>query len=147
MNIWYNIGKWVLEMKLELLEYVKDNLPKGFQPYSIYLIMVDGHEVGRLTLREGQDDERYYDGHVGYSIDEEYQGHGYAYQACLLLKGEVDCDHLIITCDPDNIASLKTIQRLGCEYIETKSIPAHLKKFFTKEEKEKMIFRWNIERM
>ena len=127
-------------MELILEEYVHENLPKGFQPYSIYCMIVDNVEVGRLVLREGRDEEVYFAGHIGYSVYEEYQGHHYAYQACLLLREMLDFDHLLITCNPDNYASLKTIQRLGCQYIETKTIPAHLKKDFASEDTEKMIF-------
>ena len=39
-------------MKLELLTYEKENLPRGWKPYYIYLIMVDHIEVGRIVLRE-----------------------------------------------------------------------------------------------
>lgn len=131
-------------MKLELIEYVKDSLPKGFSPYYIYSIIVDCHEVGRIILREGTDEQHYFDGHIGYTVDKQYQGHHYAYQGCLLLREYICQDHLIITCDPSNIASLKTIQKLGGEYIETKSIPSHLKKVFSKDEHEKMIFKWYI---
>ena len=61
-------------MKLELIEYVKVNLPAGFLPYSIYSIIIEEKEVGRIILREGSDQECYYDGHIGYHIDEEYRG-------------------------------------------------------------------------
>lgn len=131
-------------MKLELLEYVNNHLPKGFMPYYIYLIMVEDKEVGRLVYREGNEDERYYDGHIGYTIEEDYQGHSYAYQACLLLKDIVDKKELIITCDPNNIASYKTIQKLGCEYLGTYQVPSHLHHIFTKDEREKMIFKWRL---
>lgn len=131
-------------MKLRLLEEVKDHLPKGFDPYVIYSMIVDHEEVGRIVLREGNDQERYFDGHIGYSVYEEFQGHGYAYQACLLLKEKINKDHLLITCDPHNIASIKTIEKLGCIYIETAVIPKRLKKMFTLEEKEKRIYKWII---
>ncbi|MFR7592506.1 MAG: GNAT family N-acetyltransferase [Longibaculum sp.] len=131
-------------MKLELLEYVHENLPKGFTPYYIYSMMIENIEVGRLTLRIGTDEQLYYSGHIGYTVFEEYRGHNYAYQACCLLKEIVSHDHLLITCDPHNIASQKTIEKLGCEYIETVYIPAHLKKEFSQDEKEKMIYRWKI---
>lgn len=131
-------------MELVLLEDIRENLPQGFSPYQIYGIYVDNKEVGRLTLREGSDEERYFDGHIGYTIDEEYRGHGYSYEACCLLKKMVDKDHLLITCDPQNIASRKIIEKLNCEYIETKSVPKTLRKFFAKDEKEKMIFCWKI---
>ncbi len=131
-------------MELILLEEVKDHLPQGFDPYSIYSIMIDHLEVGRIVLRSGNDEKRYYDGHVGYTIYEEYRGHHYAYQACLLLKDIIQTDHVILTCDPHNIASLKTIEKLGCEYLETRHIPSQLKKFFTLEEKEKRIYKWHL---
>ena len=62
-------------MRLELLSYENTNLLPGWKPYFIYLIMVDHQEVGRIILREGSSLERYYDGHIGYSIEEEYRGH------------------------------------------------------------------------
>ena len=43
-------------MKLELLTYEKENLPRGWKPYYIYLIMVDHIEVGRIVLREGSNE-------------------------------------------------------------------------------------------
>ncbi|MEG0277422.1 MAG: GNAT family N-acetyltransferase [Coprobacillus sp.] len=131
-------------MKLQLLEYVCEQLPKNFKPYYIYLMIVDGCEVGKIVLREGSDEEMYYSGHIGYSVYEEYRGHHYAYEGCMLLKEYIDKEELLITCDPLNYASLKTIQRLGCEYIETVQVPYTLKKIFNEDEKEKMIFRWKI---
>ena len=133
-------------MELVILEEVKDHLPKGFDPYTIFLIIVDNEEVGRLVLRSGDEHSRYFDGHIGYTIDEEYRGHNYAYQACLLLKGFVTEKSLIMTCDPNNIASKKTIEKLGCEYIETKPVPPSLKKYFSKDELEKCIYRWHLDK-
>lgn len=131
-------------MELVLFEYVKDHLPKGFDPYYIYSMVVDGEEVGRITLREGNDEARYYDGHVGYTVFEEYRGHNYSYEGCLLLKKIVNKDHLILTCSPRNIASQKIIKKLGCQYLETKVIPQRLKKILGEDEEEKMVFCWDI---
>ncbi len=129
-------------MKLVLEEFIHTNLPKGYTPYYIYLIMHHNIEIGRLVYRLGDDEEHIFDGHIAYTIEEAYRGHHYAYEACLLLDDMIHRDHYIITCDPNNIASYKTIIKLGAKYIETKTIPPHLKKFYTKEEKEKMIFIW-----
>lgn len=61
-------------------------------------------------------------GDVGYGIDEEYQGHGYAYQAlCLLgehLK-EHGIDDFWVSAYENNFPSRKTIERYGGEIIET----------------------------
>ena len=37
-------------MELKLLEYVHENLPKGFTPYYLYSMIVDSQEVGRIVL-------------------------------------------------------------------------------------------------
>lgn len=132
-------------MRLVLMEYVCENLPAGFSPYYIYSMMVDEVEVGRIVLREGTDDQRYYDGHIGYTVFEEFQGHSYSYEGCLLLKEMLDgVDHLIITCDPHNRASRRIIEKLGCKYVETLKIPQKLRKCFIEDEKEKMIFYWYL---
>lgn len=132
-------------MELKLIEYVCRDLPKGFSPYYIYDILVDEMSVGHIILREGNMQERYYDGHVGYHIEEEFRGHHYAYQACLLLREKIKEDQILITCDPDNIASRKTIEKLETQLLETKTIPSHLRRYFTKDEKIKNIYLWSIE--
>lgn len=132
-------------MHLQLLEYVNKDLPQGFTPYYIYGIVVDDKEVGRLTYREGTLQQHYFDGHIGYHIEEAYRGHHYAYQACLLLQKEIGFHQVVLTCDPDNLASLRTIQKLGARYLETKTIPAKERRFFSRDEKVKMIFIWEIE--
>ena len=73
-------------MKLELLEYVHEHLPRGFTPYYIYAIMVDSIEVGRLIFREGTMQQHYFDGHIGYHIDEAYRGHHYAIRLVCFYK-------------------------------------------------------------
>lgn len=134
-------------MKLIHEDYIFEQLPKLFTPYHLFAIMQDRERVGTLTFREGTDDEHYYDGHIGYHIDEAYRGHHYAYQACLSLKPFLlaqGLDHVILTCDPDNVASVKTIERLGATYLETRAIPQRLRRVFTPDEHEKRIYRWEV---
>lgn len=131
-------------MHLKLIEYIDKNLPQGFTPYYLFSIVQDDHEVGRITYRLGSVEEHYFDGHIGYHIEPEYRGHYYAYQACLLLQKEMKFQQAVLTCDPDNIASLKTIKKLKAKYLETKVIPSKLRRFFAHDEKEKMIFLWKI---
>ena len=118
-------------MKLELLTYEKENLPCGWKPYYIYLIMVDHIEVGRIVLREGSNEERYYDGHIGYTVEPEFRGHYYAYQGVQLIKPialKLGFKELIITCSPNNLASKKTILKLQAQYLETVEIPKNIGK-------------------
>ncbi len=130
-------------MKLVKQTYVNQGLPKGWKPYYIYLIEVATKIVGKIVLREGTNEERYYDGHIGYTIEPEYRGHHYAYQAVMLIKPiakELGFNELIITCSPDNIASKKTIKKLHAQYLETKAIPKQYYKDFKDDERIKEIY-------
>ena len=102
--------------------------------FDLYYIIVDEREVGTLVYRHAGEEDVYYEGHIGYHIDEEYRGNNYAYQACLLFQDIMPCSSCIITCSPDNTASLKTIEKLGCQYIETSPLPPSHKKKFTPNE-------------
>lgn len=130
---------------MQLIEemFVDSDLPKGWKPYYIYRVMVDNIAVGKITMRQGTSEEQYIDGHIGYTIDPLYRGHHYAYQAMLLIKKiakEKGFEELVLTCSPSNIASKKTILKLGALYIETKPIPPKMKQYFTKEETTKEIY-------
>lgn len=132
------------KIQLKLIEYIDKNLPKGFSPYYLFSIMTGKTEVGRITFRQGSLQEHYFDGHIGYHIEPEYRGHHYAYEACLLLAETMGFHEVILTCDPDNLASLKTIEKLQAKFLERKPIPANQRRFFSRDEKEKMIFIWKI---
>lgn len=136
-------------MRLIKQEYVNTNLPQGWKPYYIYLIVVKNEVVGKIILREGTNEERYYDGHIGYTVDQKYRGNNYAYQATRLLKKEAQIlgfDELIITCSPENLASKKTILNLEAEYLETLTIPKELRKNFGAGEIEKEIYLLKVGR-
>ena len=130
-------------MELRLQEYVNKPVREEILPYYIYEIHVKKVCVGIIVLREGTMEQRYYDGHIGYTIYPMHRGHHYAYEATLLVleiaqnKGFKD---IIITCSPDNMASKKTIQRLPTTYLETKRIPRKQRKFFQAGEKVKEIY-------
>lgn len=84
-------------------------------------------KVGECDLRLGMNAEIYYAGQVGYRIYYPFRGNSYAYKACLQLfevaKKEYGMKELIITCSPDNIPSLCTLQRLHGTLLETVDVP------------------------
>jgi len=74
-------------------------------------------EAGRIALRLGEGEGIYYYGHIGYHIDPPYRGHGWAELACRLTANLLRSEGMhsvVITCDPDNIASRRTCEKLGC---------------------------------
>ena len=59
----------------------------------------------------------YYFGHIGYHVDPPWRGHHYAARACALLAPLIAVagkSSVVITADPDNFASRRTCERLGC---------------------------------
>ncbi len=80
----------------------------------LYIITVDGVEVGECNLR-ANDPLEPYGGNVGYRIDEAFRGHRYSLDALELLKKEalrLELDRLLICTDPDNAPS-RRIAELG----------------------------------
>ena len=110
------------------LEHTCDAQPeKRWLPaYYFSICLLDGTKIGYCDLRIGHNDKTYVGGNIGYGIDEPYRGHHYAAKACeLLLKlaQRHDLKYVIITCDPDNIASSRTCQLAGGQYQETAAVP------------------------
>ena len=99
-------------------KYQGDNELLPFYYYDIY---VDETVVGKISIRIGNNYHSYYNGHIGYEIDKEYRGSNYAYKASKLVLQVAkahNMSELILTCDESNIASYKTIEKLGAELIE-----------------------------
>ena len=83
--------------------------------------------VGRIEYRFEQGRDLIYYGNIGYVIYVPYRGHNYAYKSCVALLEIMktrypDIEEVYITCNPDNIASKKTIEKLNPTYLETVDI-------------------------
>ncbi len=129
----------------ELMAY--DGIPTVF--YSIYLHGSD-IKVGECDLRLKIDERMYYYGHIGYHIDTAYRGNHYAYRACQLLfeiaYNEFNIDELIITCNPDNIPSYKTLKALGGLEKEIIAIPEN-HELYWQGDREKCVFVYDLRKM
>ncbi len=90
-------------------------------PFYYYDICVGDIAVGKISVRIGNNYHSYYNGNVGYEIDKEYRGNNYAYKSCKLVLQVAQAhgmNEMVLTCDESNIASYKTIEKLGAELIE-----------------------------
>ena len=122
---------------------------KGYVPAYWFDIRQVGRpqNIGRVDLRIGNTRHLImYGGHIGYSINAEYRGHHYAARACNLIK-PVALDHglktLWITCNPDNIASRRTCEILGCELVEIVDLPEDTN-MYQDGERQKCRYRWDL---
>ena len=136
------------EIDLVIERKVPELKAKGYVPAYWYAINLSGsdHTIGTIDLRIGSSSLTYYGGHIGYAIDKKYRGNHFAAKACNLIK-QVALAHgmheLIITCNPENIASNKTCNKIGAELIETVDLPTD-NDMYLEGERQKCIYRWRI---
>jgi len=103
--------------------------------------------VGAISVRLGYTEEIVkYGGHIGYGIDLAHRGRRYALKACQLVR-EIFIAHgmdvVWITCNPDNWASRRTCERLGCQLVDIVDLPKHID-MYQDGERQKCRYRWII---
>jgi len=127
--------------------------PINHVPCYHYLIVRHGSrtEVGRIRLRVGSADRTpslLTSGHMGCDIEEPHRGHGYAARASLLLKPVAlahGMPNLILTCDPENLPSRRTCERIGARLLGAFDIPMDQPLY--QEGKRKILrFEWDLTR-
>jgi len=99
----------------------------GFVPFYYFIVKSHEHQkIGHISFKIGMTPHVLFcAGHVGYGIDIPFRGHSYAFYACKTLKPFIKTmyDSVILTADPDNIPSIKTIEKLGATYLDLHPIP------------------------
>ena len=122
---------------------ITEKVPRGPDglPFYFYDILVDGTAVGKISIRIGSTFHTYYNGNIGYEVDEPYRGHGYARAACRMVL-DVARFHgmtsLYLTCAESNIASYRTIEGLGAELLEICEVPREYFAFREGMERERV---------
>jgi predicted acetyltransferase len=105
--------------------------------------------VGSIVLRIGDmmaSEHFYYDGHIGYRINEEYRGRGFAVRACKLVSNLAklhEITDIFITCNVKNTGSKRVIEKIGAEFIEIHEIP---EQYLDEDDKSNKRYRykWKI---
>lgn len=115
------------QIKLLLVHRITSSAQPHWLPSLVFDIEEkhSGEIVGRCDLRFGMNPYMRYMGNIGYTIYPPFRGHYYAAQASALLLelAQDSMDEVIITCSPDNIASVKTIERLGAILLGVEVVP------------------------
>jgi predicted acetyltransferase len=105
---------------LRLLEDHRDGrgLPPDVAPSSFLFAFDDGRIVGRASIRHaltallGK-----VAGHIGYAVLPEFRNRGYATQilqaSVRFAHDELGLGRVLVTCDDDNIASIRVIEKCG----------------------------------
>ena len=112
---------------LKLNKVAEADPARGWVPAEFYDIVIGHQSVGTIQLRLGDTDHlRLYGGHVGYGVEPQHRGHGFASAAlkelCPIARHH-GFEELWITCQPDNIASWRTAEKAGASYEGTVAVP------------------------
>jgi predicted acetyltransferase len=103
--------------------------------------------AGTLSFRLADTEQiRLYSGHIGYGVFPPARGHHYAERSVRLvipLAKAHGMTHLWITCNPENAASRRTIERLGATFVEVVDIPKS-NLLYEKGERQKCRYRLDI---
>ena len=136
-----------IEVRVE--KQVPGDADKGFVPaYECGIHLVEGGAcVGRIGVRVGSTPFLVtYAGHLGYNIDPDHRGHRYAAQACMLIR-PIALHHglhtLWITVTPENIASRRTCEIIGCTLVEILDLPPDCD-MYERGERQKCRYRWDL---
>ena len=118
------------ELQLRLADFVEaDALMDHVPTYYFHMLNRDTKALmGHINLRAG-DTERIqrYRGHLGYNVMETYRGNRYAARSIRLLLPfalRLELDPLWITCNPENVASRRTCETAGADFVEIVDLPS-----------------------
>lgn len=115
------------DLQLQFLQFAPHPV-HGVATYFFRMIHAQTREeLGNINLRVDSTPyiERYA-GHLGFSVHEAHRGHRYAARSVALLgpiAKEIGFAILWITCDPENMASRRTLELAGAELIEIVDVP------------------------
>ncbi|WP_313771961.1 GNAT family N-acetyltransferase [Bacillus bingmayongensis] len=109
-----SINKWLEKVKIQ---ENGENLPPNRVPSTQFLSFEKGKLVGFINIRHRLTPELLIEsGHISYSVHPDERRKGYATEQLRLSLFEakkLGLEKVLITCDKANIASAKTIQKVG----------------------------------
>lgn len=123
-------------------EYIKKSkryqngisLPRGIVPASTFWLVDKGVFIGRVSIRHKLNKKlRSFGGHIGYAIRPSKRNKGYGSKILELALKEakkLKLKKVLITCDDDNIASQKIIEKNGGKLQEKKKWEGKLMRFY-----------------
>lgn len=136
------------EIRLVIEELMPENKIKGYVPAYKFSIVEEKSDlkVGFIDIRIGHNRGLYYGGNIGYTVNEKHRGNNYALKACKLIKNVAikhDMEYLYVTCNPDNVASRRTCEKLGLPLLEIVELPED-NDMYKEGERQKYIYYWDL---
>lgn len=115
------------DLELRLAEYSVHAFHRVPTYFFRMMSQVRDEEMGTINLRIGSNAHlELYAGHIGYGVHPPHRGHHYAARSLVLLlplARQHDLDPVWITCDPENLASRRSLEIAGAEFVEIVEVP------------------------
>lgn len=133
------------DVLVQFLRLTEGNEEKGFAPgYHFRVLISESVDVGHVNIRVGNSEHvTRCAGHVGFEIHPEHRGKKYSSKACEALARFISdaLGSVIITTDPDNVASVKTIERIGGVLMDEVDVPP-TDPHYARGSRQKRRYRW-----
>lgn len=98
-------------------EHAGRNLSQGRVRATFFIAELDGELIGRASIRHSLNDFlRNFGGHIGYGVRPQFRRRGFATEILkqsLQYIHELGVTEVLVTCDDDNVGSLKVIESQG----------------------------------
>lgn len=116
------------EVDLILNKYCEAIPEKKWVPKFVYHIVLHNSNtiIGECEARIGTSDNLFFNGHIGYAINPEYRGHGYAGKAVKLLLSvckDNGLEKIYITNTPENKNSRRVCEKLDAKHLGVYELP------------------------
>lgn len=105
-------------LKIQDDEFHGRDLPKGRVPHSMLYAFLDGAIIGRASIRHSLNDHLMkIGGNIGYAVATSFRNRGWATEilrlSLIYCRDVLGLERVLVTCDEDNIGSVKTILKNG----------------------------------
>jgi tagatose 1,6-diphosphate aldolase len=138
------------DLELRLLETTPADHERGFEPTYRFAMTAatSGDVMGTINLRVGHSEHlTLYRGHIGFGVEERFRGNRFALRSCRLLAGLVRHHSVVpiwLTCNDGNMASRRTLELLGAEFVDIRTMPADYPyvEYYPPESRTKRRYRW-----
>jgi predicted acetyltransferase len=115
------------ELTLKWMSF-SEHLGLKVPAHHFYMIRTDTRQIaGRINLRVTSNSALlFYAGHVGYGVDPDHRGRHFAVRSLRLLiplARALALDPLWITCNPENIASRRSCELAGAQFVDIIAVP------------------------
>jgi tagatose 1,6-diphosphate aldolase len=137
------------ELSLVLVRRQQADLARGWVPGYEFEMRREGSadSAGRLSFRAVTNwAVEMYAGHIGYSVEPGFRGRHFAERAVRLLLPFVrrhGFESIWITCNPDNLPSRRTCERLGAVLFEVVPLPPD-NEMYARGDREKCRYRLDL---